>query len=264
MTKKKIVNVDTEENRELARNSKEPAEQWKADDASKAKARNFRVFAFLSWLVAIGIEIGAIVYLNNPPVNTMILIGMIVVIAVLAVVGAELWKKANRLDPASKKNKVKFFIQNQLGLIMSVLAFLPLIILILMNKDMDKQQKGIVGGVAVVALLIAGYFGIDFNPPSIEEYTEQTQEVVSLTGQDYVYWTRSGTRYHLYEDCYHINKDVTTEIYQGTVAEARALKNITELCKTCKDRWIEEHPEGVADHDDHDHIELAAVRNLLP
>lgn len=260
MTEKKVVNVDTKENRETVKNSNAP--EWKPDEKSKAKAKQLRIIAMVSWLVAIVGEVFAIFLLQKPPVNTMVLIGLIVGIMVLAIAGSLLWKKANRLDPAKKKEKFKFFVQNQLGLIMSILAFLPLIILIFTNKDMDKNQKGLVGGIAVVALVIAGYFGIDFNPPSVEEYTEQTQEVVELTGQDYVYWTKSGTRYHLYVDCYTINGSRTEEINEGTVGQARALKNITELCKICKERWIKENPGSA--HVEEKTLDLASVTNLQP
>jgi hypothetical protein len=101
---------------------------------------------------------------------------------------------------------------------------------------MKGKQKGIVGAIAVVALLIAGVTGIDFNPPSQEQYATQTAQVESLTGANNVFWTKSGQRYHLYSDCYRINTKRTDEIFNGTVAQARELKNITELCSTCEDR----------------------------
>ncbi|MBP1669395.1 MAG: hypothetical protein H6Q21_1761, partial [Bacteroidetes bacterium] len=51
-----------------------------------------------------------------------------------------------------------------------------------------------------------------------------------------VYWTKSGTSYHLYQDCSYINTDRTDEIFEGTVAQARELKNITDLCDRCQNR----------------------------
>jgi len=202
---------------------------------SKAKARNFRIIAIISWIVAIGFEIGAILFLRKAPVNTTWLIVFIVADLIFAVIGALLWKKSNRLDPASEKDKVKFFIQNQLGLIIGIIAFLPLVILIFTNKNMSGKQKGLVGAIAVIALLIAGITGVDFNPPSVEQYTEQTKQVESLTnGVNHVYWTKSGRSYHLYQDCSYINTDRTDEIFKGTVAQARELKNITDLCDRCE------------------------------
>ena len=137
--------------------------------------------------------------------------------------------------------KVKFFIQNQLGAIIGVIAFLPLVILIFTNKNMDKKQKGVVGAIAVIAMLAAGITGIDFNPPSQEKYAEQTAQVESLRdGVNHVYWTKSGNSYHLYSDCSYINTDRTNEIFEGTVAQARDLKNITDLCDRCQNRAIKE------------------------
>jgi len=90
------------------------------------------------------------------------------------------------------------------------------------------------GTVAAAALAIAGLTGTDFNPPSVEEYTEQTQRVEDLNnGINNVYWTKSGKSYHLYETCGYINSNRTTEIFQGTVANARELKKITDLCDRC-------------------------------
>ncbi|MDA9937341.1 hypothetical protein N9569_04195 [Flavobacteriaceae bacterium] len=148
----------------------------------KPKAKKLRIFPFLSWFVAIGLEVVAYFVLQDTPINFTLLTILIVCILLFAVLGSYLWKKANRLDPASVKNKVKFFVQNQLGVIMSILAFAPLIVLIFMNKDMDKKQKGIFGGIVTLALIIAGVSGADFNPPSIEQYTEQTELVKSLNG----------------------------------------------------------------------------------
>lgn len=228
-TKKKLTRVGG-----VDTSSSSEAKTFVASDESKGKAMKFRIFAIISWIVAIGIEVWAIMLLQKPPINTTYLIIMIVVIMIFAIIGSLLWKKANRFDPASEKDKIKFFIQNQLGVIISVIAFLPLIILIFANKDLKGKQKGLVGTIAIIALVVAGYFGVDFNPPSIEQYTEQTAKVESLMGTNLVYWTKSGTKYHTYSDCYHINTKKTEEIFEGTVAKARELKNITELCMTCE------------------------------
>lgn len=212
-------------------------EQFMITAESKAKARNLRIIAVISWVIAIGFEVGGILMLRKPPVNTTWLIVLIVAALIFTVIGSLLWKKSNRLNPASEKDKFRFFVQNQLGLIISIIAFLPLIILIFTNKDLNGKQKGLVGTIGIIALLIAGVTGIDFNPPSIEEYAEQTREVEMLNdGVNHVYWTKSGRSYHLYSDCSYINTDRTTEIFEGTVAQARELKNITDLCDRCERR----------------------------
>lgn len=237
MTKKKVTRVG--DSSAAAPESKKSG--FVASPESKSKARNLRIIAIIAWIIAIGCEVFAIIKLQEVPVSTTWLISLLVADLVFVVIGALLWKKANRLDPASKEDKFKFFIQNQLGLIIAIIAFLPLVILIFTNKNMDKKQKGLVGGIAVAALVIAGLFGVDFNPPSIEEYSEQTAEVEALNnGLNYVYWTKSGKSYHIFSDCSYINTDRTTEIFEGTVANARELKNITDLCNRCESRAIRE------------------------
>ena len=208
---------------------------WAPTAESKSKAITYRIIAILGWLVAIGCQVFAYFKLQEVPVSMGWMIGLIVVALIFAIIGNILWKKSNRLDPASEKNKFKFFVQNQLGLIISVLAFLPMVILIFTNKNLNGKQKGILGSIAIVALAAAGLTGTEFNAASVEQYTEQTQQVELLNnGVNNVYWTPSGKSYHLYQDCSYINGKRTNEIFEGTVAKARELKKITDLCDRCQ------------------------------
>jgi hypothetical protein len=239
-TEKKIVHVDGEE--DVARHVSTGTKTFVPTAESKGKATQLRVIAAILWAVALGAQVWAISLLFKQPVNMTWIIVLIAVDLAGVIIGSVLWKKSNRLDPASEKDKFKFFMQSQLGLVAATVAFLPLVIFILTSKNLDGKQKGILGGIATVALVIAGITGTDFNPPSVEQYTDQTNRVEELNnGLNEVYWTKSGTRYHLYDDCPHINTSRTDEIYSGTVAQARELKNITELCKTCENRAIKEH-----------------------
>lgn len=202
---------------------------------NKSKAIKFRLFSILFWVIAIGCELLAILELRKENLNTNCIIAFIVLDLLFVVGGSMLWKKANRMNPASEKQKLKFFLQNQLGLIISVIAFLPLVILIFKNDKLSGKQKGIVGSIAVIALLIAGITGIDFDPPSKERYLEETEKVKSLTnGRDYVYWTKSGKSYHLFEECSYINTSRTDEIFEGTVQQAKTIKKISDLCDRCE------------------------------
>ena len=229
MSNKKITKIDGADEQASQSKGFVPTED------SKGKATQLRMFAALSWLGAIGAQIGAIMLLFKQPINMTWIIALIVVDLAFAILGSYLWKKSNRLDPASEKNKFMFFMQSQLGLVVAVIAFLPLVIFVLTSKNLDGKQKGIIGGIAAVALVIAGISGTDFNPPSVEQYTEQTAQVEVLNnGVNNVYWTKSGTKFHLFENCGYINSDRTDEIFMGTVAKARELKNITELCNRCK------------------------------
>jgi hypothetical protein len=167
---------------------------------AKGQATMFRWIAVACWVVAIGLEAFAIFFLlRHTEINGFMvwLIASIVVIAALSIAGSMLWKRANRLDPASEKEPIRFFIQNQLGAIIAINAFLPLIILIFTNKNMSQSQKTIAGIIGVVALLIAGYFGIDTQPPSVEQMDTQSATAKAYTGKDEVYWVKGGSVYHL-------------------------------------------------------------------
>lgn len=241
-TKKKITKVDGGNTSDY---------KFTPSEENKGKATQLRVFAFVGWLIAIGLEVFAIFKLLTP-LNMTWLIVVVVIALALAITGNLLWKKANRLDPASNKNKFKFFVNNQLGALMSALAFLPLLIMVLTNKDIDGKQKGILGGIIGVALLAAVGTGIDFNPPSIEEYTEKTNEVQALTGKNEVFWTEHGTKFHLFSDCYHINGEKTDEIFAGTkvsdaLSKNSALRKEDAMCKTCKKKAEANPPASLID-----------------
>jgi len=208
-----------------------------ASPESKSKAKQLRIFAFLCWILAMAGQVFAILKLISN--ETMVwLIVAIVVILILAVAGNLLWKKANKLDPASEKDKVKFFIQNQLGAFMGILAFLPLVIFIFTNKNIDGKTKGIAGSIAAVAMVIAGVSGVDFNPPSVEKYTEQINEQnntlkeLNVTGD--VFWAKAGNKYHTDRDCHYI--DGKSDVTSGSVKDSFEQKGISELCKACRKR----------------------------
>jgi hypothetical protein len=148
---------------------------WAATQNQKGAAKKLRIYAALCWLVAIGAEIAGIVMLKQGKFqhgNMALLIGILVVIAAFAIGGSLMWKAANRHDPATRADGFRFFVQNQLGAIITVIAFLPLLALIFMDKDMDPKNKQIAGGVGVALALLATVVGIDFKPPSTEQYTQ--------------------------------------------------------------------------------------------
>jgi tryptophan-rich sensory protein len=152
---------------------------WQATQDQKGSAKSLRIYAALSWIVAIGTEIFGIVMLKQHKFdhgNLVLLIGILVVIAVFAIAGSLMWKKANRHDPASRADGFKFFIQSQLGAIITVIAFLPLLALIFLDKDMDPKNKKIAGGIGVALAMLATVIGIDFKPPSVEQYTQDMNQ----------------------------------------------------------------------------------------
>ena len=208
----------------------------KKTEAAKpvGNAKGLRIGAIVLWVAAIAFEIVAVFTLfgkiNITFMNTMtFLIILIVLDLICLVIGSQLWKKANHIDPASKKNKTKFWLWNNMGLIVAIFAFVPLIILLLTNKNLDKKTRTIAVVAACAALLIGGAASIDYNPVSAEE--KQVAEA-NISGK--VTWTQYGKVYHIYVDdenwCQHLNNSDTVKV--GTVEEAIAAGK-TRLCKTC-------------------------------
>jgi hypothetical protein len=153
--------------------------EWRATHDQQSAATRLRIFAALAWIVAIGGEVGGIILLRQHKFdhgNLALLIGILVGIAVFAIAGSLMWKAANKHDPASKSEPFKFFVQNQLGAIITLVAFLPLVVLIFMDKDMDPKNKKIAGGIGAVLAVVATLIGVSWNPPSVEQYTQDMNQ----------------------------------------------------------------------------------------
>jgi hypothetical protein len=136
---------------------------WRATQGQHSAATRLRIFAALCWVVAIGGEIAGIVLLRQHKFdhgNLPLLIGILVGIAIFAIGGSLMWKAANKQDPARQADTARFFFQNQLGAIMTVIAFLPLLVLIFMDKDMDPKNKKIAGGLGAVLAVGATLIGL--------------------------------------------------------------------------------------------------------
>lgn len=213
---------------------------WRATPEAESKAKTLRIIALVLWAVSIAIEVGGIfgLLLNKgileastsvddkgvlvskesfPTWAFATLIGLLVVMAILTVIGSQLWKKAQELDPPSRANGFSFFLKSQLGAIIPLVAFVPIIVLIFLNKDMSKQQKGWAGGVGVVLALVAVALGVNYDPPSVEEYTAEKQAVVQLLGEDKVYWAGGGEVYHV---CGNVPDLSDSAVTSGTTAQA--------------------------------------------
>src|SRR5690606_21465971 len=251
---------------------------WVPTAEAKKKATTFRWIAAALWALAIAGEAVGIFWLLRQRVVTtegglkrdpdtgllqeqietasfpqwafISLLVLLVVIAALSITGSVLWKKANRLDPAQKSDTVRFFVQNQLGATIAIIAFVPLIILVFLNKDMDKGQKSTAGIVGIVLAALTVFIGVDFNPPSVEKYTADQSTVIQLLGQDEVTWVAGGAVYHVCDEVSDIQTG--SEILTGTTAEAieagkqrLTLKFASEL-RAC-DLPVPENASAIAD-----------------
>jgi len=224
--KKKIVSAST--GKEVTGSRKKATVKKQA--APVGNATGLRVGAILLWVAALAFEVVAVLMLNGTiNLTFMPQIAQIIVALVLdlicVIIGSLLWKKANHIKPASKKNPALFWLWNNMGVIVSVIAFAPFVVLALTNKDTDKKTKTIATVVAVIALLIAGASSFEYNPISEEE---QQAAMTEIEGN--VYWAPSGKVYHIDEDCQSFSQSV--ELTVGTVEEAIAAGR-TRLCSFC-------------------------------
>ena len=225
---KRIISAD--DGTEIKAGSrKRPAQQA----APVGNATGLRIGAVVLWVAAIAFEVLAILIFTGNinwtfMSSTTQLIIALALDLVCVVVGSLLWKKANRIKPASKKNKVKFWLWNNMGVIVAAFAFIPFIIIALTDKKADKKTKAIAVVAAVIALLIAGVASFDFNPVSQEDLAAASAAIV-----DDVYWSTFGKVYHTSDTCHALN--VSEELTYGTVEQAVAA-NRTRLCAYCAKR----------------------------
>ena len=225
--KKKIVSADS--GKEIATPQKKARKVKEA--APVGNAGGLRIGAVVLWVLAIVMEVLAlmvvlgIINLKFMP-SLYQLIAFLVLDLIFVIIGAQLWKKANHIDPVSEANKLKFWLWNNMGVIVCTIAFLPIIILMLTNKDLDKKTKTIAVVVAIIAALIGGVCSYDFNPVSVE----QQQAAISVLGDESVFWSPFGKVYHTHDDCQSLNQSDT--LTYGTVEQAIAA-NRTRLCSFC-------------------------------
>lgn len=244
---------------------------WRATQGQKSSATRLRIIAVVSWIIAIGTEVAGIVLLRQNKFdegNLSLLIGLLVVIAGFAIAGSLMWKAANRHDPARKSDSARFFFQNQLGAIITVIAFLPLIVLIFMDKDMDPKNKKIAGGLGVLLAVGATLIGVSWNPPSVEQYTQdmnkcaaeikanqpttdcspevaaQAQDIArdsktvaeATNGQDVVYWiapengAKKASTPHVFHLCPQVSPLRGKAVNRGSVTQAYS-ENATRITK---------------------------------
>ena len=227
--KKKIVSADTGE--VVAAGSLKKPNMVQA--APVGNATGLRVGAIILWVFAIVFEVLAILVLFGkinlkfmPQMYQLIL--FLVLDLACVIVGSQLWKKANHIKPASKKNPFLFWLWNNMGVVVCAFAFLPFIVLVLTNKDVDKKTKTVAIVAAAIALLIGGAASIDYNPVSLEE-----QQAAMETISDDVYWSPFGKVYHTHDDCQALNQ--SEQLTYGTVEQAIAAGR-TRLCSFCAKR----------------------------
>ena len=215
----------------------------------KKRATCKRVWAIICRIIAIAFEVIGILKLTEV-INwfsgldiTTFLIICIVLDLIFVIIGSLLWKKANHIDPASEKNKTKFWLWNNLWTILSVIAFLPIIILVFTDKDLDKKSKWLVWWIAIIALAVAGLSSYEWDPVSVEWLERAEQEVLQVSPSGTVYWAPNSKKYHVDKDCPAFSRSET--VYEGTVRDAYE-RGLTDPCRRCipEYKWDDEIDEN--------------------
>jgi hypothetical protein len=228
-----------------------PAVDLDAEHANrKAAAKPFRIVAVILWILGVACEIVGINFINGniyfPRFSQQTwLIIWLVLDFVLVVIGSQMWKRANHINPPSEANKAEYWLQTEAGVIVAIIAFAPIIFVLLNDKKLDKKTRQICSIIACVALAAAGISGVDFHPATQEDYDAAVQSAAQLgsTGQSTTtapatvtsnditaYWTTFGRVYHLNPNCQAIKNSAT--IYSGSLADAFAAKRSRE-CEFC-------------------------------
>ena len=203
--------------------------------ARNGSALPFRIGAAVLWVLGIVCEIMAVLVMNGtlflpgPGASTWLII-FLVVDLVMVVIGSQLWKRANHLAPASKENKLSYWVPTDLGVIVAAIAFAPVILLLLTNKDLDKGTKKAGAIVAAIAIVAAVASGIDYHPATQEDLDQAEAGAAVLSDDGLAYWTPFGEVYHFNPDCQHLKNSGT--ISSGTVQDALDAKR-TRGCSGC-------------------------------
>ncbi|MBR5559297.1 MAG: hypothetical protein IKU72_03535 [Oscillospiraceae bacterium] len=199
--------------------------------AEGKSATGLRIGAILLWVVALVCEIMAIRMFNLA--DETLAIVFIVADAITCIIGSLLWKRSNRIDPPSKKNKFAFFLKSQMGLIACLICFIPLGILLLKNQDLSAKSKKLIAIIAAVCFVATAGASIDYAPVSAEEVAQA--EAVAATAGNYdgsVYWTRWGKSYHFDSNCQSLRNTKEENLFDGSLSEAMSEKR-TDPCDFC-------------------------------
>ena len=214
--------------------SKDEIKAAKVKEAAPVgSSAGLRAGAIIAWVFAIGFELLAFLVVSGKvdlkfiPQMAQLIIFIVLDLACL-ILGSQLWKKANHINPMSEKNKALFWLWNNMGVVVAALAFVPFIILLLTNKKIDRKLKIVGIAAAAVALIIGGACSVDYNPVSAEQKAA-AQSAIEGT----VFWAPFGHVYHTHDDCQALNQ--TETLTAGDVEQAIAA-NRTRLCSFCAKR----------------------------
>lgn len=193
-----------------------------------------RLIAVAIWAVAILFELLALLIFNGTisglPGKALVWLVVFMMIDVAGVVVATLlWDQAKQIDQPSESDLGGYFLKSQLGPMLSAVAFIPTVILTLVDQDTDEQTKKVSTIAATIALAVCVGATFNFHPTSAEDLTKAEAAATTL-GTGTVYWTEFGHVYHLNPNCPTLTR--ASDVYQGSM-EAAFDAGRTRACEHC-------------------------------
>lgn len=196
----------------------------------KKSAAGWRIGAAVCWALSIASMVWAIIFILEG--NDIFCYIGIAAAAVFCFAGGMLWKKANRVRPCTVKqdgstgSKIKTFLWNQMGVVVTFIVFLPIGLFVLLKGDkLSKKGKTIALILTLVLMSATGLGVADYNAPVAEsEIHADPNSVTAPAGLEAVdlstsaYYTKYGYSFHVDGDCSAIRRSLT--IYEGTIADA--------------------------------------------
>ncbi|MCL1790628.1 MAG: hypothetical protein FWG40_04635 [Peptococcaceae bacterium] len=202
----------------------------------------FRMIAVVLWILGLACEVvGILVILEKltmPGFSSIVwLVIALVLDLVFVVSGSLLWKRANKIDPPSEKNKVEFFIKTQLGAIIAVIAFFPILVILLMDKNMDKKAKTWISILAGICLVIAVGLSIDYDPISLEDLEQMRVNADNSDfGTGIVQWSKNSKVYHTWIDCSSLKRIKEENLTESDVDDAFE-NGKARMCQFCANHF---------------------------
>ena len=183
-----IVDVSSEE-KKTAKKASTAARKKVTEDGKTVvevtpagSATGYRIGAIILWVLAITCEVIGILTLFGKINITFIptlawIIGLLVIDLICVIIGAQLWKKSNRIRPCLSNSALVRTLWHQLGVIMALICLIPLgIFLLLKTKNLNPKVRTILL-VAFAALLVgATTASVDYQQPSKEEVAQLQAE----------------------------------------------------------------------------------------
>jgi len=126
------------------------------------RTANLRIPALIGWGLAIIAELVTIFwFVNLRPIDWLSLAIIVLAVGAVAVPSSLLWRQANLKAPAPGDSD-RFFFQHFVGGILTVMAYPPMLGLVLQDKALTVVERVIVSALGLVVCTLTVLFGVNW------------------------------------------------------------------------------------------------------